>query len=126
MHVPHDAQPLNLPVRAQNFQVGHRGRHAAATGAARAPQTDRYVGPGWGIDDLQKHYSRLNLVALRHHYDLVTLMDHMGSSLDHLEVGVRLRDGVRVARKRGPRPPMCIKLWADIEISWTERGFTAK
>ena len=29
MHVPHDAQPLNLPVRAQNSQVGHRGRHAA-------------------------------------------------------------------------------------------------
>ena len=25
MHVPHDAQPLNLPVRAQNSQVGHRG-----------------------------------------------------------------------------------------------------
>ena len=25
----HDAQPLNLPVRAQNSQVGHRGRHAA-------------------------------------------------------------------------------------------------
>ena len=29
MHDPHDAQPLNLPVRAQNSQVGHRGRHAA-------------------------------------------------------------------------------------------------
>ena len=29
MHVPHDAQPLNLPVRAQNSQAGHRGRHAA-------------------------------------------------------------------------------------------------
>ena len=56
------------------------------TGAARAPQTDRYVGPGWGIDDLQKHYSRLNLVALKPHYYLVTLMDHMGSSLDRLEV----------------------------------------
>ena len=30
MHVPHDAQPLNLPVRAQNsLKAGHRGRHAA-------------------------------------------------------------------------------------------------
>ena len=62
-----------------------------STGPARAPQTDRYVGPGWGIDDLQKHYSRLNLVALRPHYDLVTLMDHMGSSLDRLEVDQRGR-----------------------------------
>ena len=61
------------------------------TGPARAPQTDRYVGPGWGIDDLQKRYSRLNLVALRPHYDLVTLMDHMGSSLDRLEVDQRGR-----------------------------------
>ena len=61
------------------------------TGAARAPQTDRYVGPGWGIDDLQKRYSRLNLVAFRPHYDLVTLMDHMGSSLDRLEVDQRGR-----------------------------------
>ena len=66
-------------------------RGACATGAARAPQTDRYVGPGWGIDDLQKRYSRLNLVALRPHYDLVTLMDHMGSSLDRLEVDQRGR-----------------------------------
>ena len=62
-----------------------------STGAARAPQTDRYVGPGWGIDDLQKHYSRLNLVALRPHYDLVTLVDHMGSSFDRLEVDQRGR-----------------------------------
>ena len=61
------------------------------TGAARAPQTDRYVGPGWGIDDLQKRYSELILVTLRPHYDLVTLMDHMGSSLDRLEVDQRGR-----------------------------------
>ena len=39
-------------------------------------QTDRYVyvGPGGGIDDLQKRYSELILVTLRPHYDLVTLM----------------------------------------------------
>ena len=49
------------------------------------------MGPGWGIDDLQKRYSRLNLVAFRPHYDLVTLMDHMGSSLDRLEVDQRGR-----------------------------------
>ena len=73
--------------------VVHSTTHnmCATTGAARAPQTDRYVGPGWGIDDLQKRYSRLNLVALRPHYDLVTLMDHMGSSLDRLEVDQRGR-----------------------------------
>ena len=64
---------------------------ANTTAPARAPQTDRYVGPGWGIDDLPKRYSRLNLVALRPHYDLVTLMDHMGSSLDRLEVDQRGR-----------------------------------
>jgi len=29
MHGPYDAQLLNLPVRAQNSQVGHRGRHTA-------------------------------------------------------------------------------------------------
>ena len=63
-----------------------------STGAARAPQTDRYVGPGWGIDDLQKRYSRLNLVALRPNYDLVTLMDHIGSSLDRLGVDQRGRN----------------------------------
>ena len=67
------------------------GVQQAHTGAARAPQTDRYVGPGWGIDDLQKRYSRLNLVALRPHYDLVTLMDHMESILDRLEVDQRGR-----------------------------------
>ena len=49
------------------------------------------MGPGWGIDDLQKRYSRLNLVALRPHYDLVTLMDHIGSSLDRLGVDQRGR-----------------------------------
>ena len=75
-HVPHSVWP---------------NARARGTGAARAPQTDRYVGPGWGIDDLQKRYSRLNLVALRPHYDLVTLMDHMGSSLDRLEVDQRGR-----------------------------------
>ena len=64
---------------------------ACDTGAARAPQTDRYVGPGGGIDDLQKRYSELILVTLRPHYDLVTLMDHMGSSLDRLEVDQRGR-----------------------------------
>ena len=61
------------------------------TGAARPPQTDRYVCPGGGIDDLQKRYSRLNLVASRPHYGLVTLIDHMGSSLDRLEVDQRGR-----------------------------------
>ena len=62
------------------------------TGAARAPQTDRYVGPGGGIDDLQKRYSELILVTLRPHYDLVTLMDHIGSSLDRLGVDQRGRN----------------------------------
>ena len=61
------------------------------TGAARAPQSDRYVGPGRGIDDLQKRYSELILVTLRPHYGLVTLIDHIGSSLDRLEVDKRGR-----------------------------------
>ena len=64
----------------------------ASTGPAREPQTDRYVGPGWGIDDLQKRYSELILVTLRPHYDLVTLMDHIGSSLDRLGVDQRGRN----------------------------------
>ena len=49
------------------------------------------MGSGWGIDDIQKRYSELILVALRPHYDLVTLMDHMGSSLDRLGVDQRGR-----------------------------------
>ena len=65
--------------------------YARITAPARAPHTARYVGPGWGIDHLQKRYPWLNLVALRPHYDLVTLMDHMGSSLDRLEVDQRGR-----------------------------------
>ena len=63
----------------------------SSTGEARAPLTDRYVGPGGGIDDLQKRYSELILMTLRPHYDLVTLMDHIGSSLDRLEVDQRGR-----------------------------------
>ena len=39
------------------------------------------MSPGGGIDDLQTRYSELTLVTLRPHYDLVTLMDHIGSSL---------------------------------------------
>ena len=60
-------------------------------GAARPPPRDRVGGPGGGIDDLQKRYSELILVTLRPHYDLVTLMDHMGRSLDRLEVDQRGR-----------------------------------
>ena len=47
---------------------------------------------GVGIDDLQKRYSELILVTLRPHYDLVTLMDHIGSSLDRLGVDQRGRN----------------------------------
>ena len=65
--------------------------YTPCTGAARPPRPTGNVGPGWGIDDLQKRYSRLNLVAFRPHYDLVTLMDHLGSSLDRLEVDQRGR-----------------------------------
>ena len=57
------------------------------TGAARAPRPT-----GMCIDDLQKRYSELILVTLRPHYDLVTLMDHIGSSLDRLEVDQRGRN----------------------------------
>ena len=75
-------------------------RTVPSTGAARAPQTDRYVCPGGGIDDLRKRYSELILVTLRPHYGLVTLMDHIGSSLDRLEVDKR----GRTIPPRAPRP----------------------
>ena len=49
-------------------------------------------GDCYAIDDLQKRYSELILMTLRPHYDLVTLMDHIGSSLDRLEVDQRGRN----------------------------------
>ena len=71
-------------------QIGNRGR-ASRTAPARALGAEGDVSPGGGIDDLQKRYSELILMTLRPHYDLVTLMDHMGSSLDRLEVDQRGR-----------------------------------
>ena len=56
-------------------------------------------------DDLQKRYSELILVTLRPHYDLVTLMDHIGSSLDRLGVDQRGRNfPLRAPRRLAATP----------------------
>ena len=78
----------------------HSPQLISNTGPAWAPRTDRYVGSGWGIDDIQKRYSELILVALRPHDDLVTLMDHIGSILDRLGVDQRGRTFLPRAPRR--------------------------